>query len=733
MNPRPPFNSTFSPIGNLERDQSVAELGDVVTNPQSPARNQMARGPQHHDVALVSIAMLTGIIGAIPLSAATREGSINSASERAEGYQSSQRRDKVSYLRAAYATTNFAEHGVISSEHALLLDSDDEVVSGSIIKAIVHEDYPWLDESAEDLQFATDQNIDNPIQCELYLAESSIPNAGLGIYTAVDLDGGMKPFGNPDIGIALFDISLHTDDGFSSKFSSSAVSSYHWEGWVLEMGQFAALEVLSIIPGPGAAANTHPGLNNVRIVEGTPKVHRGAMDRSRDHGAGAISEHYGARFGTEKQDIPMGSELFVDYGESWVEARENTIGIIPRKYNYDDADRIINDFLAGPPDQRTEDKWAEILRDTAGKDKRTNAALPDSFNELEHASRLGSAVFSTPNAIRSIAWLKQNGICMDNIRVGTSTIPQAGRGAFATRSIKEGDLVAPLPVMQLDRNLLNIFGPDGSVKGRQLLLNYCFGHWNSPILLFPYSSTVHFINHGGDSSNAMIRWSSSIHQRGDLLKQSAEYVKNHKSGGLLLEIVATQDISLGEEILIDYGRFWEKAWSEHVDQWTPVNSHTFVDPAEYNEDGASIVRTVLEQEESAYPNSIRTACYYQYFLTDSKAADSLEKKSADGTILWTFDSSTMLNRFLRPCDILKRDKVGDSDWYTVRMHNFHDIPNVAKMPENETERVVKRVPRWAIRFVERDYANNEHLLNAFRQEIGIDDTIFPTSWLNDIK
>jgi hypothetical protein len=46
--------------------------------------------------------------------------------------------------------------------------------------------------------------------------------------------------------------------------------------------------------------------------------------------------------------------------------------------------------------------------------------------------------------------------------------------------------------------------------------------------------------------------------------------------GLLMEIVATRDISISEEILLDYGRGWEEAWNRHVQEWQPVDVDGYV-------------------------------------------------------------------------------------------------------------------------------------------------------------
>jgi hypothetical protein len=54
--------------------------------------------------------------------------------------------------------------------------------------------------------------------------------------------------------------------------------------------------------------------------------------------------------------------------------------------------------------------------------------------------------------------LEENGQCMDNIKDGVSTIPDAGRGAFANRFIPKGGLVAPAPLIHIpDRSIFTMY------------------------------------------------------------------------------------------------------------------------------------------------------------------------------------------------------------------------------------------------------------------------------------
>ena len=93
-------------------------------------------------------------------------------------------------------------------------------------------------------------------------------------------------------------------------------------------------------------------------------------------------------------------------------------------------------------------------------DQRLANALPRTLEGFEKALKEGSAEVSVPNKIRSLEWLKENGVCIDNIMPMKSRIIQAGRGAFATRRIKKGDIISPVPVVQVRRDHLDVYDAD---------------------------------------------------------------------------------------------------------------------------------------------------------------------------------------------------------------------------------------------------------------------------------
>jgi len=114
----------------------------------------------------------------------------------------------------------------------------------------------------------------------------------------------------------------------------------------------------------------------------------------------------------------------------------------------------------------------------------------------------------------SAEWIRVNGMCLENLLPFKSTLPQAGQGAFSQYHIKAGEIIMPAPLLQImDKEVLDIY-TNGVRVGEQLLLNYCFGHPQSSMLLCP-DTQAELINHcskrtqqcGRRGPNAAIRWS----------------------------------------------------------------------------------------------------------------------------------------------------------------------------------------------------------------------------------
>ena len=233
-------------------------------------------------------------------------------------------------------------------------------------------------------------------------------------------------------------------------------------------------------------------------------------------------------------------------------------------------------------------QFDEVLGDMLAKEGYVVVLMPDfdaieKLNNTPHTKGLGfeqmRAVEDRQTFSKSVDWLKENGMCIDNVRVGQSTVAQAGRGSFAKRSISKGALIAPAPLLALKRDDLVIYEADGQeskfrdvlnleeVVGQEILLNYCYGHPESPLLLLPYSPVVSSINHNSQEPNAVIRWPEN-----PSLGDPKEWLDLHPldvlemSGDLTMEVVALRDIMPGEEIFIDYGHGWEDAWKRYEEE-----------------------------------------------------------------------------------------------------------------------------------------------------------------------
>ena len=64
---------------------------------------------------------------------------------------------------------------------------------------------------------------------------------------------------------------------------------------------------------------------------------------------------------------------------------------------------------------------------------------------------------------------------------------------------------------------------------------------------------------------------------------------------MLMELVATRRIKMGEEATIIYGQAWQDAWTEYVQKWVPLTTDEHV-WANDNMIKVTTVRTESEQE-----------------------------------------------------------------------------------------------------------------------------------------
>lgn len=251
--------------------------------------------------------------------------------------------------------------------------------------------------------------------------------------------------------------------------------------------------------------------------------------------------------------------------------------LVPISSSFEKAQQFLKEYgklLVGSdsPDDLVEDKMS--LDDDAQKDlwdviktfpypSRERQALPDAHKDAVRAIHGDIQIIEKENSIRDVKYLKEHGKCVDNIVPKKSSIPHAGRGAFATRFIPNGGLVMPAPVVHItDKAAANMYNEtigekgtivrdekDGVVK-QQIIINYMFGHPKSSVVLFPYSSNAAYINHHATEYNTEVRWAKdfSFYHHEDWLNKSVEFLESQWTSGLMLEFIALRDIQPGEEV-----------------------------------------------------------------------------------------------------------------------------------------------------------------------------------------
>lgn len=168
--------------------------------------------------------------------------------------------------------------------------------------------------------------VDN--HCNLFLAPSSIPNAGYGVFTAKKIRRGdyILRADGPNIAVLVQDVP-------ASNHPNSSLSLFHnvWWGkmggmsdhmWY-ETPRRGAVDVYDYQITLGALPNYHPYLSNLNFRQ--PHVvyddqtadvpSGGGTTKQKGPNAGAVSYYTGKDF-VAHRNIPAGGEIFLDYGTS---------------------------------------------------------------------------------------------------------------------------------------------------------------------------------------------------------------------------------------------------------------------------------------------------------------------------------------------------------------------------------------------------------------------------------
>jgi hypothetical protein len=345
------------------------------------------------------------------------------------------------------------------------------------------------------------------------------------------------------------------------------------------------------------------------------------------------------------------------------------------------------------------------------KKSRILNALPSNATQIKPVLQSGGTSQVDYNrSIVELSWLEAHGQCMDNIKVGQSKNPDSGRGAFANRFILEGGLVAPAPLIHVpDYQVLKMFPPKVSEQDSgkvdpnregpftfQLMMNYCFGHSHSTLVLCPYGMLTAYINHSRDEPNTKLQWSKEM-QHPEWREWPVDEWGRDLHAGLSFDFVALRDIQEDEEILIDYGEVWEQSWQEHVRTFVPREN--YVPASELNEMMDFTYRTMEDRDYQS--DGVQLWCRARYVSKPRKG--------------WNLKD--------QECRILK--KLGEQDRFIVQIINTEHKKSLTNVVPGK---IVFDVPSAAFYFTDMQDSRDHLQFDAFRHPMMIPDEVFPEAW-----
>lgn len=602
--------------------------------------------------------------------------------------------------------------------------------------------------------------------CRLWMAPSTTTSPAapkLGLYAGVNYEQNAT-VGRPEIAIPLIDFmnNWNRQTELDSRILDF-LEGYCWTGDYAGSKFESVHSNVAAIPGYGILANYHSGTFNVDWVPGSVLLRdrssvtkQGVAHPSR----GAITPFYNLTM-KATQSIKAGMEIFANFGEVW--DGNHTDDIFQDKltrWDYMQADQVLDkilEFMNKYDDEMTPKIKEEVLDFLFGKVLGTAAGsrakvirslLPSHPGKLQAVKDMGGTFqYRNTDLVKTPKWLRKHGTCMDNLKSGISTISEAGRGAFATRKISKGDVVAPAPMLQIpNKDLMKMYafetfyddGENGEYLapnknnepiGQQLMINYCYGHPESSLLLLPIGGIMNLINHKptGKGANAKIQWSNHKHwgNRGEVAHMSPENLVNPRAMHIhiVMEIVATRDIEKDEEVFIDYGSEWAEAWDEYMKGWNAKHGKD----SKWSLKAEDLVeeyktkpyKTQSELKNSPYPTGVTTAC----FTLTKEVEDGEARDTEDGTpiAIWvgptSFEKISGLN--MQECEIVGRsEKPEDGSFYNY----------TARMELADEMYEVKEIPQYAITMIDKPYTSDIFAKDTFRHSIGIPDAMFPQAW-----
>lgn len=601
--------------------------------------------------------------------------------------------------------------------------------------------------------------------CTLYIAPSTLSitgdsNAGqrhsLGIFTAIERQAGDTLVASDDVCFPFIDTYWHHPVEYTNPYLESFRHGRDLGMWT----ESITGTVDAFCPGLNCHVQCQVGLVNVfqPLPSRSTTYNDGKGDDNQADPATAGSRTpYGVQPSIVVRKIPAGGELFKFNGDEWLTSPSRFVGNkdSSQDSHHLSAQTLLQQFAQVVYDQSlgTEDMQSMIAEiQNHPETPRALSDLPDSLRNCLTTTERGAN--KQARHTRSLSWLEENGRCVDNITSGPSTIPGAGKGAFARHKLHAGQVVTSSPLhhyAQLDFPVMEIYNitkgklvtpsdkeeeeeddeDEDALKSRyerqldqrvndQIALNYCFGHAETSLLLCPYGPGVNFINHGPEP-NLMIRWANDFagHDENVVESTSLEDLDGMQPT-LSFDYVAQRDIEEGEELFLSYGSDWQEAFSDYLDAWneghTNKRDRYYASSNQWNEMFSSApIRTNDEQAIDPYPDHIQIRCHYD--IATGFSPSNYHWKSGD---------------YGFPCTISDRFVEEGTFLYTVDVQVWPEPGYDNKRPQPSTVRRILRtdIPRHALRFFDEPGTSNLNLSGTFRHWIALPDSMLPFQWRN---
>mmetsp|Transcript_26282 Transcript_26282/g.30020 ORF Transcript_26282/g.30020 Transcript_26282/m.30020 type:complete len:545 (-) Transcript_26282:2028-3662(-) len=348
--------------------------------------------------------------------------------------------------------------------------------------------------------------------CALYLAESSVPNSGFGIYA-------MKSFSEGDIIIP-------------SCKKNIVIDGIDFSPYILSMKE-------------------HPLYHNVKGGYGGSPI-------------------------IASKPIEGGSELFFQFEQNNSHLEKVYRELHPddpTSETFAKVDKIVESFIENVPMQKVKIKskrkqykqkakvqytekpamdvtpFLKLIKDTLLEyDTEISRILPDTHMEAFSMVKAGGSHAYISNKPHT-TWLSQNGVCVDGVHPSKSGIYGGKDGAFATRKVFKGDVVISSPLL---------------ATARDEIKNDCFNVIGTVLMLCPLSFAS-YINNGlsqcssenlkecaSNVANSYYQWSLFNELNKNLGHITTMDLLKQKITGMTIDVIANRDIEEGEEVLIDY-------------------------------------------------------------------------------------------------------------------------------------------------------------------------------------